>query len=246
MNALISQTRAELTLFVRDRTGVFFTILMPLLMVFLFGYLNRGREANGVSYASFLLAGGIGIVVAGTSFEVLGTTLARERDDGILKRLGGTPLRASTMIEAKMLTSSTIILTQAVIMVGMTTVVFEAEISGSLLGTVGALGLGIVTFTTMGIALAVLCRNAGVAAAAAHAVALPMQFLCGTLFPLEVMPQFLQNIARVLPMTYFVDVLRGQMLAGGGVHTYAQDWIIISGCLVVSFAITIKAFRWCK
>ena len=244
MKALVSQVQAELKLSLRDRTGVFFTVLMPLLMVVFLGYLNRESRVGGVSYASFLMAGGIGIVIAGASFEVLGTALARQRDDGILKRLGGTPLRAWALVGAKVLAAAVIILAQATLMVFVTIFVFKAQITGSLLWTGMVLLVGILAFATMGFAVAGLSRNADVAAAAAHAIALPMQFLCGTLFPIEEMPTLLQHIARALPMTYFVNALRGAMLIGGGPGGYATDWIILLGCLAVSFVVAVKTFRW--
>jgi len=53
----------------------------------------------------------------------------------------------------------------------------------------------------MGIGLAGLCRNADVAAAAGMAISLPMQFLCGTFFPIEEMPSLLRHIAHALPLT---------------------------------------------
>lgn len=246
MKALVSQVQAELKLSLRDRTGVFFTVLMPLLMVVFFGYLNREGQVGDVSYASFLLAGGIGIVIAGASFEVLGTTLARQRDDGILKRLGGTPLRPWTLVGAKVLTAAVITLAQTLLMVAINVFIFKAEVTGSLLWTGVVLLVGILAFATMGFALAGLSRNADVAAAAAHAIALPMQFLCGTLFPIEGMPASLQHIARALPMTYFVDALRGAMLTGGGPGAHAREWVILLGCLAIAFAIAVKTFRWVR
>lgn len=96
----------------------------------------------------------------------------------------------------------------------------------------------------MGIALAGLCRNADVASAAGIAVALPMQFLCGTLFPLDGMPAVLRHLARALPLTYFVNALRGAMLGGGGPIEYAGDWLILVGCLAIAVLVAVKTFRW--
>jgi ABC-2 type transport system permease protein len=121
---------------------------------------------------------------------------------------------------------------------------FGAEISGSALWSLAVLIVGVLTFTTMGIALAGLCRNADVAAAAGLALSLPMQFLCGTFFPVEEMPLLLRQIARLLPLTYFVDALRGAMLVGGGPLKYAQDWAVLLGCLIVAFVVAVKTFRW--
>jgi ABC-2 type transport system permease protein len=252
MKALVGQSRAELALFVRDKTVVLFSLIFPVLTVAFFGYLNQesrvtvlsGSDKGEVSYASFLIAGGIGMVVSSAAFQNLSTALARQRDMGILKRLGGTPLRTQTLIGAKVLTAGVVILAQALIMAAVNVTLFGAEIGGGPFWTLVVLTIGIAAFATMGIALAGLCRNADIASAAGLAIALPMQFLCGTLFPLEEMPTLLRHIAQVLPLTYFVEALRGAMLAGGGPMAYTRDWIILLGCLAVAFGVAIKTFRW--
>ena len=63
MEALIGQVRVELTLFLRDKTVLFFSLFFPLVTVAFFGYLNREGSVGEVSYPSFLVAGGIGMVV---------------------------------------------------------------------------------------------------------------------------------------------------------------------------------------
>ena len=249
MKALVGQSQAELTLFLRDKTVVLFSLVFPVLTVAFFGYLNRGVQVSKVgggevSYASFLIAGGVGMVVSSAAFQNLSTALARQRDLGILKRIGGTPLRVWTLVGAKVLTAGVVILAQALIMVAVNVILFNAEIGGDPFWGLAVLIIGVVTFSTMGVALAGLCRNADIASAAGMAIALPMQFLCGTLFPLEEMPSLLRHIAQALPLTYFVNALRGAMLAGGGPLEYAQDWIIVVGCLVVAFFVAVKTFRW--
>jgi ABC-2 type transport system permease protein len=106
------------------------------------------------------------------------------------------------------------------------------------------LTVGVITFSIMGIALAGLCRNADAASAAGMAIALPMQFLCGTLIPLQGLPPLLRRIAYALPLTYFVQALRGAMLTGGGPESYARDWTILIGCLAVASLVAVKTFRW--
>ena len=244
MKALVIQTQAELVLTLRDKAVLLFTLLFPVVTVAFFGYLNQGGQVGEVSYASFLVAGGIGMVVSSAAFQNLSAALARQRDIGILKRLGGTPLRVWTLLGAKVFVAATVILAQTVIMIILNVLLFKAELVGSPFWTLAVLVLGTVTFSTMGIALAGLCRNADVASAAGMAIALPMQFLCGTIFPLEVLPPVLQSLARMLPLTYFVNALRGAMLSGGGPAQYPVDWLIMGGCLAVACLIAVKSFRW--
>ena len=244
MKALVGHTEAELRLYLRDKTVVLFSLFFPVITVAFFGYLNRGGRVGGVSYASFLIAGGVGMVVTSAAFQNLSAALARQRDVGILKRLGGTPLRVRTLVSAKVLVAATVILAQTAILIAVNVLLFKAQLGGSLLWTLVVLTLGVVTFSTLGIALAGFCRNAEVAAAAGVAVALPMQFLCGTLFPLEEMPSVLRHLAQVLPLTYFVDALRVAMLGGGSSAGLVKDWLILVACLAVAFPFAVKTFRW--
>jgi ABC-2 type transport system permease protein len=244
MKALAGQAQAELKLFLRDKTVLLFSLFFPVITVAFFGYLNQGGQVGEVSYASFLIAGGIGMVVSSAAFQHLSAALARQRDLGILKRLGGTPLRVWTLVGAKVLVATTVVLAQTAIMVAVNVLLFKARLGGSPLWTLLALILGVTAFSTMGIALAGLCRNADLASAAGLAVALPMQFLCGTLFPLEGMPRALYHLANALPLTYFVNALRGAMLGSGGPLEYATDWLVLLACLAVAFAVAVKTFRW--
>ncbi|MBN1138256.1 MAG: ABC transporter permease [Anaerolineae bacterium] len=244
MSAFIAQLRAELILLVRDKGVITFALFFPVLTILFFGYLNRGGQVGEVSYASFLIAGGVGMVVSSAAFENLGVTLARQRDEGILKRLGGAPLRPWMLVGAKVLTAAVLILAQALIMVAVNVLLFGARLTGSLGWGLITLLVGVFSFAAMGLALAGLSRNTDVAAAAARALSLPMQFLCGTLFPLDGMPPVLRHIAQALPLTYFVNALRGAVLFGGGPAEYATDWLVLLGCLAVAFVVAVKTFRW--
>jgi ABC-2 type transport system permease protein len=244
VNALVGHTGAELRLYVRDKTVVLFSLFFPVITVVFFGYLNRGGQVGTVSYASFLIAGGIGMVVTSAAFQNLSAALARQRDAGILKRVGGTPLRVRTLVGAKLLVAAAVILAQTAVLITVNVVLFQAQLGGNLFWMLVVLTLGIVTFSTMGIALAGFCRNAEVAAAAGVAVALPMQFLCGTLFPLQDMPPVLRHLAHVLPLTYFVDALRVTMLGGGSAADVAKNGLVLVACLAVAFPVAVKTFRW--
>jgi ABC-2 type transport system permease protein len=158
--------------------------------------------------------------------------------------MGGTPLRTWTLLSAKVLTAAVIIMVQAMIMVALNVLLFKAELTGNILWSIATMIVGILSFATMGVALAGLSRNTDMAVAAARAFSFPMQFLSGTLFPLSTMPPLLRNIANALPLTYFVDALRGAMLTGGGIMEYTKSWVILLGCFTVAFVVAVKTFRW--
>ena len=244
MKAFRYQVATELTLFLRDRAVVTFVILFPVLTVLFCGYLNQGGQVEGISYNSFLIAGGIGMVISSAAFENLGVALAQQREERILKRIGATPLHISTLLGAKIALATMVIFMQAGIMIALNVFLFRAQISGNLVLSFIILLLGAFVFATMGIALSGICRNTNVASAAARALSFPMQFLCGTLFPLVAMPSVLQGLARVLPLTYFVNLLRGVMIYGDSPWVYTKEWIVLFGCLLVAGLIAVKTFRW--
>ena len=75
-------------------------------------------------------------------------------------------------------------------------------------------------------------------------VQFPMMFLSGTFFPIEQMPDFLQTIARLIPLTYLADALR-QVMVGGA--AFAPLWVcaaVLLGWLVVCVGIAARKFRW--
>jgi ABC-type multidrug transport system permease subunit len=145
MKALVGQAQAEFRLTLRDKTVLLFSLFFPVITVAFFGYLNRGGQVGEVSYASFLIAGGIGMVVSSAAFQNLCAALARQRDIGILKRLGGTPLRVRTLVGAKVLIAAVVILAQTLIMVVLNVWLFKAELGGNLFWTLVVLTLGVVT-----------------------------------------------------------------------------------------------------
>jgi ABC-2 type transport system permease protein len=223
---------------------VTFVIVFPVLTVLFFGYLNKGGQVEGISYSSFLIAGGIGMVISSAAFENMGVALAQQRDEGVLKRLGATPLRVPTLLGAKIITATLIILLQTCIMIALNVFLFRAQISGNLLWGFIILLVGALVFATMGIALSGISRNTNVASAAARALSFPMQFLCGTLFPIATMPSILRDLAGALPLTYLVSLLRGVMLYGDSPWSYTKEWIVLLGCLLGAGMIAIKTFRW--
>ena len=244
MKAFRHQVGTELTLFIRDRALVTFVIVFPVLTVLFFGYLNQGGQVEGISYSSFLIAGGIGMVISSAAFENMGVALAQQREEGILKRIGATPLRTATLLSAKVVTATLIILIQTGIMIALNVLLFDAQISGNLLWGILILLVGAFVFASMGIALSCVSRNANSASLTARALSFPMQFLCGTLFPLAAMPSALRDLASVLPLTYLVSLLRGVMLYGDSPWSYTKEWIVLLGCLLGAGVIAIKTFRW--
>jgi ABC-2 type transport system permease protein len=170
--------------------------------------------------------------------------LVEQREKLILKRLGATPLRRWMLVASNIVVRLLIALVQTVLIVAIGIALFDVAIVGSLLLAFGFVVLGAVTFIALGYLIASFARTEEAANGITSVVQFPMMFLSGIFFPIAFMPAFLQPVAALLPLTYLGDALR-QVMVGG--VPYAPLWVdalVLTGWLVVCFAISARWFRW--
>ena len=170
--------------------------------------------------------------------------LVADREKLILKRLAATPLRRWQLVGSNVLMRLLIALAQAVIIVAVGVVVFGVEVTGPWALSVVFIILGSTAFLALGYVIASFAKTEDAANGMTSVVQFPMMFLSGTFFPIDQMPDFLQGIARLIPLTYLADALR-QVMVGGA--PFAPLWVcaaVLLGWLVVCFAIAARSFRW--
>ena len=170
--------------------------------------------------------------------------LVADREKLILKRLAATPLRRWQLVGSNVLMRLLIALVQAVIIVGVGAFAFGVQITGSIPLVVGFVVLGAVAFLALGYVVASFAMTEDSANGMTSIVQFPMMFLSGTFFPIDDMPDVLQVIARIIPLTYLSDALR-QVMVGGA--AFAPLWVcaaVLVGWLVVCFGIAAVKFRW--
>jgi ABC-2 type transport system permease protein len=170
--------------------------------------------------------------------------LVADREKLILKRLAATPLRRWQLVGSNVLMRLLIALAQAVIIVAVGSIFFGVEISGSLAFTAFFVILGSVTFLALGYVIASFASTEDAANGMTSVVQFPMMFLSGTFFPIQAMPDALQAVARVIPLTYLADALRQVMVGGVPFATLGICAAVLTGWLAVCFAIASRKFRW--
>jgi ABC-2 type transport system permease protein len=134
--------------------------------------------------------------------------------------------------------------TQAVIIMGVGIAFFGVEVTGSFFLSAVFIVLGAMAFLALGYVLASFTKTEDAANGITQVVQFPMMFLSGVFFPIELMPEFLQTIARLIPLTYLADALR-QVMVGGA--AFAPLWVcaaVLLGWLVVCFGIAARKFQW--
>ena len=170
--------------------------------------------------------------------------LVADREKLILKRLAATPLRRWQLVGSNVLMRLLIALVQTVIIVGVGVAIFGVEITGSLLLALAFVVLGAMAFLALGYVIASFAKTEESANGMTSVVQFPMMFLSGTFFPIQAMPDALQAVARIIPLTYLADALRQVMVGGVPFATLGVCAAVLLGWLVVCFAIASRKFRW--
>ena len=170
--------------------------------------------------------------------------LVQQREKGILKRIGATPLARWKLVGSNVLLRLMVAIVDAVLILGIGFVFFNVHIVGNLLESAGIVLLGAASFLAIGFMLASFLKTEEQATGVVQIVQLPMMFLSGIFFSFDFLPGFLQTVARFLPLTYLGDALRQVMVNGTQVAPLGTDLAILTGWLVVCLAIAARSFRW--
>ncbi|TMK77282.1 MAG: ABC transporter permease, partial [Actinobacteria bacterium] len=203
-----------------------------------------GDRIKGYRAPDYLLTGMLGYGVAATAFSGLAIVLVIRRETGVLKRLRATPLPAHVYITAVLLTSLIAFAIEAVFLIALGMLMFDAVFPKSVASVVVALLLGGATFAVLGIGVSGLVRRAEGASAVITALYLPLSFISGAFFSQQHFPIWLKKIADVLPLTYFIDLMGAVMLRGVQLWDRPEDVAVIAAWGLVGAVLARRFFRW--
>jgi ABC-2 type transport system permease protein len=170
--------------------------------------------------------------------------LVQQREKGILKRMGATPLPRWKLVASNILLRLIVAAVDTVLILGVGIAVFHIQIVGNLAAAAGFVFLGAGAFLAIGFMLASFLKTEEQATGVVQVVQMPLMFLSGIFFPFDFMPDFLRSVARLLPLTYLGDGLRQTMVNGTQVAPLALDAAVLAGWLIVCLAISARSFRW--
>jgi ABC-2 type transport system permease protein len=244
MSLFVHELKAQQKLFWRSRELAFFTFALPVLLYSLLGSVYGDDEVDGVAGADYLLAGMLGYGAASTAFAGLAILLVIRREQGILKRLRATPLPASTYLAAVLTSIVLVFALEAVLMIVIARVGFGTELPDRFISLALALLLGAACFAAMGVGLSGLVRSAEGASAVVNAIYLPVSFISGAFFSPASFPAFLEAIANVLPLIYFIELVRDVMLYGSELWEEPTAVGVVTVWGVAGLVAGLRWFRW--
>ncbi len=153
------------------------------------------------------------------------------------------PINRLSIILGKTLAQTARGLIQGVVLMILAIALFGVTIQGSILLVFGLLLLGVFSFVGLGIVLTSFTSDQQTATMVMTTLMFPMMFLSGVFFPIQQMPWYMQDISKVLPLTYATDALRKVMVLGAAIPDITTELTILIGFGIVMTAVAVPVFR---
>ena len=201
-------------------------------------------KSRSQGYLDFLLPGIMAFMLMNLSIAGSGFNVVEFRRRGILKRLFVTPIKPIDFVSAIVVARMIIVLGQLTAIFGFALFILDANIVGSILYLYLVIMLGILMFLTLGFSIGSLAKTQETVGILASIFIYPQLVMSGVFFPLETLPEYIQPVAQVLPLTLVADAMRS--IASDGL-TLFQVHLNLLGMgiwIIIGTLISTKLFVW--
>jgi len=234
------QYRLERKMFWRNPSAAFFNFVLPLLLLVLFGAIFAGSQKD----LNVIVPGIAGMSVMTTTFVALAMNMVFLREQGVLKRLRGTPLPSGAYLAGLAAHAVTNTAIQLSFVIGVGALLFGVGLPDDPFMLAVFVAAGVVAFAALGVALSHAIPNFDSAPAYVNAIFLPVVVLSGVFYDADHAPIFLRDIAQALPLTHLIDGLSAAMVSGAPFAERLPDLVVIALWGVLGVVLAVRGFSW--
>jgi ABC-2 type transport system permease protein len=234
------QFRLERKLFWRNPSAAFFSFVLPLALLLLVASVF----ANDQDELDVIIPGIAGMSVMATTFNAMAFNLTFLREQGILKRVRGTPLPAASYFAGFLGNAVANAFVQVGLVVVIGHLVYDVSWPRDWPALLVFTAVGVVTFGALGIALSHAIPNFDSAAAYVNAVFLPVIFISGVFYSSDSLPPVLDAVAKALPLKHVIDGFSGAIVTGQGLADNAGALGIVALWGAAGLVLAVRGFRW--
>jgi ABC-2 type transport system permease protein len=193
------------------------------------------------SYFDFIAPGIMAMTVMMSVMTGLPVAISQEKEIGTLDGMMVAPINRLSIILGKTLGQTARGLLQGTIILILATVLFHVSIQGNIVLVFALLLLGVFSFVGLGIVITSFAKDQETAQMMMMTLMFPMMFLSGVFFPIQQMPWYMQDISRILPLTYASQALRKVMVLGAGIPDITTELavMIIFGAIMIAIALPV-------
>jgi len=204
---------------------------------------TEGVVSGNPSYFSFIAPGMVMLTVMMSVMTGLPVAISQEREIGTMDGMMVAPINRLSIILGKALGQTGRGLIQGTIVMALALGLFGVVMHGNPFLIVALLLLGVFSFVGLGIVLTSLAKDQETAQMMMMTLMFPMMFLSGVMFPLQQMPWYMQDLAKLLPLTYAADAMRKVMVLGAPMTAISTDLTVLIAFGIVMIAIAVPLFR---
>jgi ABC-2 type transport system permease protein len=234
------QYRLERKMFWRNPAAAFFNFVLPLLLLVLLGTLYSDDQGN----LDVLVPGIAGMAIVSTTFVALAHNLVFLREQGVLKRLRGTPMPTVAYLTGLFGNAVANAGIQLAIVIVAGKVFYGLEWPEHWAELIVFAVAGVVCFAALGVAFSHAIPNFEATAAYVNAVFLPLIFISGVFYSADDAPVFLRDIAQALPLVHLIDGLSGAMVTGTTLADNLSDLVIVALWAAAGIVLAVRGFSW--
>jgi len=204
---------------------------------------TRGVVPGEPNYFQFMAPGLMAMVIMMAVMTGTAASVSQERELGTLDGMLSAPASRLSIILGKSFAQVVRGLFQAGITLLLAVLIFQISIHGNPLLLILLLILTVFSFIGMGVLISAMTSHQQTATTIMMTLTMPMMFLSGAFFPIQQMPNVMQWISRVLPLTYAVDALRKCMVLGTGISGMMTEILVMVGFGVFFIIVAIPVFK---
>lgn len=192
--------------------------------------------------AYYMVPGIMGIILTMTMVMITSMAIVRERENGTLEQLIVTPLKTYELMIGKIIPYVFIGYFQATIALLIGVIVFDLPIRGSIALLYGLTSLFIIASLALGVLISSCSKTQMQAMQMSFFVFLPSIFLSGFMFPRDAMPTLFYWAGNLLPLTYYLEILRGIILKGNSISLLWGQVLALVVFISATLGLSIKKF----
>jgi ABC-2 type transport system permease protein len=245
LRLLIRQVRYENRAFWRNPAAAFFTFAFPLIFMVIFNVIFGGQASgSGRSAGEFFTPAIVAFSIVNACYTNLAISVSIVRDEGILKRIHGSPLPTWVYLLSRICLSVLLGVILVVIVTAFGYLVYQVPLPiGQLPGLLLVLLLGSACFCSLGLAVSGLIPNAQAAPAVVNATILPLLFISDVFVHIDP-TSFLATIADIFPVRHLSIGLQAVYLptVNGPLSLGDVAWLV--GWTVIGLGLALRTFTW--
>lgn len=190
-----------------------------------------------------IVPGLIAMILFQTATSLTALAIVKERERGTIEQLIVTPIHNWELVVAKIIPYIIVSFANTILIMAIGTFLFGVPLRGSLLLLFALIGLYLLPTLGLGLLISTAARTQQQAQLMTMPIMLPSMMLSGVFFPISSLPVFLQFVGNMLPLTYFVYILRSIVIKGVGLNMIMPQVIALTVFAIVLLGLAAMRFK---